>query len=481
MPGWITRENDGMYSGPDDVREGTTHRNKETNMTTDTTLRGGVFAITRIMLPVLLLLILVTAVAPEPAHGQDSPPAAPTGLTAPVVSHDSVQLSWDDPSDSNIDGYQILRRDIVNQPPGTFSTVENDTASRSTTYTDGTVEPDTRYTYRIKARNGAGLSSQSNYINVTTLEAPNEPSPPTGLTAPVVSHDSVQLSWDDPSDSSIKGYQILRRDMVNQPPGTFSTVENDTASRSTTYTDGTVEPDTRYTYRIKARNGAGLSGQSNYVNVTTLEAPSKSSPPPVVVPRQSESNDATLSALTVDGTSVPGFSGSRTHYQHGVAHSISQVTIVGTTNHSGATVGYSGTDADSSTDGHQLALSAGRNEIAVTVTAEDGNTTKAYIVSVNRSVNTAYGWRAVADFDTLHAAGNDSPYGIWSDGTTMWVADFRDVRIYAYSLATKARDSSKDFDTLSAASNHDSREIWSDRTTMWVADIRMTTRYTPTT
>ena len=336
-------------------------------MTADTTLRGGVFKITRILLPLLLLLI---AVAPEPAHGQTSPPAAPTGLTTPILSHDSVTLSWDDPQDSSIEGYQILRRDIVNQPPGTFGTVENDTDSRSTTYTDGTVEPDTRYAYRIKARNTTGLSGQSNYVNVTTLEAPTEPSSP-----------------------------------------------------------------------------------------------------PVVAPQQSESSDATLSALTVDGTSVPGFSGTTTSYQYGVAHSVSQVTVAATTTDAAATVAYSGTDADSGTDGHQLALSAGRNAITVTMTAQDGNTTKHYTVSVNRGVNTAYGWKASDDFDTLDAAGNEDPYGLWSDGTTMWVADGADAKLYAYNLSTKARDSSKDFGTLDAAGNDLPVGIWSNGATMWVADV----------
>ena len=37
-----------------------------------------------------------------------------------------------------------------------------------------------------------------------------------------------------------------------------------------------------------------------------------------------------------------------------------------------------------------------------------------------------------ADFDTLMAAGNHYPQGIWSDGTAMWVADFIDEKIYAY-------------------------------------------------
>ena len=55
---------------------------------------------------------------------------------------------------------------------------------------------------------------------------------------------------------------------------------------------------------------------------------------------------------------------------------------------------------------------------------------------------------ATKDFDTLAGAGNYSPSGIWSDGTTMWVADWSDDKLYAYNLATTERDAAKDFDTL---------------------------------
>ncbi len=75
-----------------------------------------------------------------------------------------------------------------------------------------------------------------------------------------------------------------------------------------------------------------------------------------------------------------------------------------------------------------------------------------------------------ADFDTLIAAGNQTPEGIWSDGTTMWVADSHDEKIYAYDMATRARVPGRDFDTLYAADNTRPRGIWSDGTTMWVAD-----------
>ena len=67
-------------------------------------------------------------------------------------------------------------------------------------------------------------------------------------------------------------------------------------------------------------------------------------------------------------------------------------------------------------------------------------------------------------------AGNGSPVGIWSDGTTMWASDFTDGKLYAYRMSDRSRDSGKDFNTLSAAGNKFPEGIWSDGTTMWVAD-----------
>ena len=74
------------------------------------------------------------------------------------------------------------------------------------------------------------------------------------------------------------------------------------------------------------------------------------------------------------------------------------------------------------------------------------------------------------EFNTLSDAGNNDPRGLWSDGTTMWVADNDDNKIYAYNLSTKARDAAKDINTLSGAGNTEIRGLWSDGTTMWVVD-----------
>ena len=77
---------------------------------------------------------------------------------------------------------------------------------------------------------------------------------------------------------------------------------------------------------------------------------------------------------------------------------------------------------------------------------------------------------AAKDFDTLAAAENSDPRGIWSDGTTMWVADELTNKIYAYNLGTKQRDAAKDFDTLHTVGNDRPEDIWSDGITMWVLD-----------
>ena len=85
------------------------------------------------------------------------------------------------------------------------------------------------------------------------------------------------------------------------------------------------------------------------------------------------------------------------------------------------------------------------------------------------------------DFNNILEPGDNTYGDIWSDGTTMWVSvpsegqtNDGDSKIYAYNMVTKARDPSKDFNTLPTNSlvggRYDASGIWSDGTTMWVAD-----------
>ena len=423
-----------------------------------------------------------TPAEPQPTSTPEAsePPAAPQNLIS-AAAHDHVVLSWDDPKDDSITGYRILRRETDRQAPGVFTTINRNTGLARTAYTDGTVEPETRYVYRVKAINAHGVSGQSNYADADTPAEPQPTSTPEASEPPAApqnlisaaAHDHVVLSWDDPKDDSITGYRILRRETDRQAPGVFTTINENTGLAGTSYTDGTVEPETAYVYRVKAINAHGLSGQSNDARANTPAEPRTA--------RQSDATDATLSSLTVSPGEIHGFASDRVEYHVGVASTVTQATITAEPTDPNATVAY--TDADDNAiadadaaDGHEVELSDGLNTVKVKVTAQDTLTTETYTVHVGRGVTAAYGWKAVDDFNTLIAAGNESPSRLWSDGETIWVVDsgyrdFGDEKLYAYDLRTRERAPDQDFDTLIAAGNQSPVGIWSDGETMWVGDI----------
>ena len=198
------------------------------------------------------------------------PPAKPRNLSA-TATHDSVTLTWDNPGDDTITGYVILRRIPGVDPQGHFNELVADTGSAATTYTDNTVAAETRYTYRIKAINGAGTSERSRWSHIDTPAAP-VPDKPTGLEA-TVSHGQVVLTWDDPGDDSITGYVILRRVRENNTGGDFSVLVADTGTAALTYTDDTVAAGITYTYRIKAINEHGTSERSRWYHIDIPAAP----------------------------------------------------------------------------------------------------------------------------------------------------------------------------------------------------------------
>ena len=111
----------------------------------------------------------------------------------------------------------------------------------------------------------------------------------------------------------------------------------------------------------------------------------------------------------------------------------------------------------------------------------DGHTLMIEVTATTVSSST----RVPAQDFTALAEGNDRPHGLWSDGTTMWVSQRHNPnfntggpsKIFAYDMATKAHKPTEDFNTLVAAGNGVPVGIWSDGTTMFVADEQDRTIY----
>ena len=277
------------------------------------------------------------------------------------------------------------------------------------------------------------------------------------------------------------------------------------------------------------------------------------------------SDDATLSSLSVGGAAVDGFAADVHDYGLRVDNDVASVTVAAAASETAARVAIAPADADPVAEGHQVALYEGSNRAAVAVAATDGMATAVYTLTISRMPSAfSYGgfmdisglahrrsmdiwagaqtrwvsydrsgYEAVLAYDlstggrspgrdiAVRAAGNKSPWalwsdgaslyvldawksmvfqyslaedgadgfgahvatvslqgigrddarGLWSDGETMWVADVDDAKVYAYELDGD-RVSGEDFDTLAAAGNSMPVDLWSDGQVMWVLDKR---------
>ena len=201
------------------------------------------------------------------------PPATPTGLTG-TFTHESVSLSWDDPGDPSITGYQILRRQRGVHEVGDFQVHADDTNSAATSYVDTAVEAEASYVYRVKARNSSGLSERSRFFRADLPAAPDPPAPglpgpPPNLTAAAAGETQINLSWTAPGNtngSEIVGYRIE----VSTDAGTsWNDLVAGAGATITTYAHtGLVSGATRH-YRVSAINSVGTGAPSNIASATT--------------------------------------------------------------------------------------------------------------------------------------------------------------------------------------------------------------------
>ena len=183
------------------------------------------------------------------------PPAAPNLTGIALTPEGQVMLVWQDPSDDSITGYQILRGPDADS----LAVIEEDTGSSATIYTDTSPPAGQTHTYAVKSRNAAGLSPLSDTVTVTV-----PPAAPNLTGTPLTPEGQVMLVWQDPSDDSITGYQILR----GPDADSLAVIEEDTGSSATIYTDTSPPAGQTHTYAVKARNAAGLSPLSNTVTAT---------------------------------------------------------------------------------------------------------------------------------------------------------------------------------------------------------------------
>ena len=175
----------------------------------------------------------------------DLPP--PRNLNASLVTG-AVTLTWEAPATAAapITGYQVLRRrpDVfaagVSHPIGA-------TGATETTYVDAGAEAGHSYVYRVKTQRDIYLSGSS---NAARIDVPAPPPPPGNLTAREDDR-MVTLTWADPEDDAITGYQVRYGDDPTSLPESWHDIAVTTTRTVPGLTNG-IE----YTFEVRAVAGA---------------------------------------------------------------------------------------------------------------------------------------------------------------------------------------------------------------------------------
>ena len=180
-----------------------------------------------------------TSKASVSATVNNTPPAAPTNLTA-SVNQDNVNLTWDKVADAT--SYNVYRDSSLIASPTT-------NAFTDTNLADGA------YLYEVSAVDDAGESTSKASVSATVNNEP--PSAPSNLSASV-NQDNVNLTWDTVADAT--SYNVYRDSSLLASP-------TSNAFTDTALADGT------YLYEVSALDAAGESTSKASISATVSNEP----------------------------------------------------------------------------------------------------------------------------------------------------------------------------------------------------------------
>ena len=267
----------------------------------------------------------------------------------------------------------------------------------------------------------------------------------------------------------------LRVSVLTQPLNGRARVESD---RTITYTPNVnFAGDNSFTYSVS--DGSLSDAGSVTVSVEAVnDAPTFPSPPAVrSVPEDAEADDnvgAPVTATDVDNAML-------TYRLSGADASSFDIDGDGQ-----ITVGMGAKFDIATQDTYSVTVTADDGEgetamVEVTITVTAGPVRPIIIItgggggggggpSGPSPSEVDFEWNVTRDIEELDG-GNDRATGLWSDGTTLWVADNADGAgdaVYAYDRASGERLSEREFELAEA--NRAPRGFWSDRSVVWVSD-----------
>ncbi len=192
-------------------------------------------------------------------------PEVPTNVAA-AAGDARVTLSWDDPMDDSITGYEYQQRVEGALWPDGWTSIAN--SASLTEYAVTGLTNGTTYEFHLQAVNAGGASAPSDTVSATPL-ASAAPAKPTGLTA-TAGGSSVTLSWTAPG-GTITGYEIRQGTGDPVDWGAWGAISSSTSS-TVSHTVSSLTVGTAYSFQIRAVNNAVKGAMSDTATATPAAA-----------------------------------------------------------------------------------------------------------------------------------------------------------------------------------------------------------------
>jgi pimeloyl-ACP methyl ester carboxylesterase len=186
-------------------------------------------------------------------------PAAPTNLQAAATSSSQVNLTWT----NNAPDATAIRVEYLTAGSTNFADIGAAATLTSTGVPN--LQPNTAYNFRVRAQNAAGYSAYSNVAMAKTLQA--LPAAPTSLQATAISSSQVNLTWTNNAPDAT----AIRVEYLPPSATTFTDIGAATTLTNSPVTN--LQPNTTYSFRVRAQNAVGYSPYSNLATVTTQTPP----------------------------------------------------------------------------------------------------------------------------------------------------------------------------------------------------------------
>jgi hypothetical protein len=188
-----------------------------------------------------------------PGIALPTPPAAPTNFTTAPLSPTSVQATWTDASDNEVD-FELQRRENVGGVWSPFEEIVRRGAG-SQSYTNTGLVSGRTYQFRIRSCNLAGCSD---FVLAPQLMLADVPALPTDVWARAVTSSSIRISWTDASSNETR-FSLERRYRSKSGSWTEFRPLVDLAANRTSYDNTGLTTARIYQYRLRACNPAGCS------------------------------------------------------------------------------------------------------------------------------------------------------------------------------------------------------------------------------